>query len=313
MEKVKAFIKEKDNQVKIGLGSFVFIVLVLNAFEIRLASDAVLIVIALIALVSKKGKLFLKDWLFPIILFYVYEIMRGSAYFLSNYLFHTEPIVNGLITVERKLFFFLDDIPTVVLQNKFWFVDSSPAWHNYISIFFYTSFFFIWMGTGLILWLKKREFFNAYIYGLVLYSMFSTLLFFAAPTAPPWYASEVGALPEVERIMWNGGVIADHDITTSLIRYGRNDFAAFPSHHAFWPFFAALFIVKAFGKKHLWIFIFPFMTAYATWYGAEHYVIDSLFGFFLAYVAFVISIRIKEGKLFKGRFKAIDIHVEEIN
>jgi membrane-associated phospholipid phosphatase len=64
-----------------------------------------------------------------------------------------------------------------------------------------------------------------------------------------------------------------------------------PSLHAAWPFFASLYVVKVFGKKWLPIFIVPIMIAIATWYGAEHYVIDSLLGFFLAFVFYKVSWR----------------------
>ena len=57
--------------------------------------------------------------------------------------------------------------------------------------------------------------------------------------------------------------------------------------------YASLFVVDTFGKKWLPIFIIPILVAISTWYGAEHYVIDSIAGIIIATITFVIFRNIK--------------------
>ena len=77
------------------------------------------------------------------------------------------------------------------------------------------------------------------------------------------------------------------DIVT---KYGSNDFAAFPSHHAAWAFYASLFFVHVFGKKYWYMLVIPIIIAFASWYGAEHYVIDSIAGFIIAFIAYKLAV-----------------------
>ena len=134
-----------------------------------------------------------------------------------------------------------------------------------------------------------------YIYGLVGFSLFDTLIYIFFPSAPPWYAAQVGLLPPLQRVM------LIHDYFSSkylgfVSTYGNNDFAAWPSHHAAWPFFAFLFLVGVFGKKALPFVVVPLVIAFATWYGAEHYVIDSLAGFTIAGITYWIVMKVGKKK-----------------
>lgn len=251
--------------------------------------DMIILALAIIAIVSHKGREFFQDWTIPMILFFVYEALRGFAFQFSQWI-GIEIHIEDLIKLERSIFFFLSDIPTVVLQNAMHPNPDKFYFYDYILAFFYVSFFWFWLVVGFILWRKSRVIFKKYIYGLLSLSFFSAIFFFALfPAAPPWWASENGFLEPLERIMWV--VLRFNNELSVISTYTRNDFAAMPSLHAAWPFFASLYIVKVYGKKWLPIFIVPIMIAIATWYGAEHYVIDSLLGFFLAFVFYKVSWR----------------------
>lgn len=251
--------------------------------------DMIILALAIIAIVSHKGREFFQDWTIPMILFFVYEALRGFAFQFSQWI-GIEIHIEDLIKLERSIFFFLSDIPTLVLQNAMHPNPDKFYFYDYILAFFYVSFFWFWLVVGFILWRKSRVIFKKYIYGLLSLSFFSAIFFFALfPAAPPWWASENGFLEPLERIMWV--VLRFNNELSVISTYTRNDFAAMPSLHAAWPFFASLYVVKVFGKKWLPIFIVPIMIAIATWYGAEHYVIDSLFGFFLAFVFYKVSWR----------------------
>ncbi len=272
----------------------IVVILILNLFKFHFGSDLVIVTFAVFALVKGESTQFVKDWTLPVVLIFLYEALRGHAYEFGSKIFHYEPVAQLLIDIERALFFFLDDVPTVVLQRAMRPDYAVSSWYDYGLFLFYLSFFFYFMGAGLIIWWKKRKYFNAYIYGLVGMSFFCAFIYFLVPTAPPWWASKQGLLPHTERIMWISEYFPrQHSIIST---YANNDFAALPSLHAAWPFFASLFLVKAFGKKMLLLFIVPFLVVFATWYGAEHYVIDSIAGWIVAVLAYLVAMRVFERK-----------------
>ncbi|MEI7578486.1 MAG: phosphatase PAP2 family protein [bacterium] len=260
-------------------------ILVLNMFKIRFNFDFIVLTMLLAAYVTGSSKRFIKDWFLPILLFYFYQAFRGSAYTISNKLWQAEPIVQPLITWERNLFFFLNDIPTVILQQTLRPDLSIVPWYDYVLMLFYTLFFWYWIGAGFMIWKKNRQLFFKYMYGLVGFSIFDTILYLFFPTAPPWYAAQQGLITFVPRLFWTTSYFKTSGMSI-ISGYGDNKFAAFPSHHAAWPFFASLFLYKAFGKKALPLMIVPIMIMFATWYGAEHYIIDSIAGILVAWVTY---------------------------
>lgn len=255
----------------------------------RFALDMIVLTLVVVSIVLGKQKEFVRDWALPIALFYLYEFLRGRGYVIATY-FDRQLIDSLLIDIERVLFTMGGEIPTVFLQYALSnplaeiFV---PSWYDFVLFIFYTSFFWFWLLVGFFLWFKKKDLFKPYMYGLVAFSLFDTLIYILYPSAPPWYASEVGLLPELNRVMLSYDFLSAKYVTL-VSTYGNNNFAAFPSHHAAWPFFSCLFLVRAFGKRFIPVFIIPLVIAFATWYGAEHYIIDSLAGFFVAYVTYLI-------------------------
>ena len=290
MNKVKEYIKK--NYISIVLVIAIFLLIISNLFFVRFAFDFIVITLILLAILLKRQKEFFKDWTVPILLFYLYEFLRGRGYVIAEFL--NRPLVNKLlIDIETKLFGINGDIPTVVLQYAMASPLATvfiPNWYDYVLFFFYTSFFWFWLVVGFLLWFKAKKMFNQYMYGLVGFSLFDTVIYILFPTAPPWYASQVGLLPVLNRVMWSYDFLSSKYVSL-VSTYGNNNFAAFPSHHAAWPFFASLFVVRLYGKKALPIFLVPLIIAFATWYGAEHYIIDSLAGFLVALITYLLVTR----------------------
>ncbi len=287
MNKVKEYIKK--NYISIVLVITIVLLIISNLFFVRFAFDFIVITLILLAILLKRQKEFFKDWTVPIMLFYLYEFLRGRGYIIAEFL--NRPLINKLlIDIETKIFGINDDIPTVVLQYAMASPLASvfiPNWYDYVLFFFYTSFFWFWLVVGFLLWFKAKKMFKQYMYGLVGFSLFDTVIYILFPTAPPWYASQVGLLPALNRVMWSYDFLSSK-YASLVSTYGNNDFAAWPSHHAAWPFFASLFVVRLYGKKALPIFLVPLIIAFATWYGAEHYVIDSLAGFLIAFITYIL-------------------------
>lgn len=248
-----------------------------------------IVIVCFIFILYKNGHKLAYDFSIPIILFYIYEVLRSNAYNISK-LLGIPLIVTPVITIESKLFFFLNNIPNVALQKLANPVLANPQWYDYLMFFTYGIFFWFWAFVAFVLWFKKKELFYKYIYSLIIFSFASVAVFIIAPTAPPWYASQQGEIAPVQRLLWEFDYFDGIEISGTK-DYGRNDFAAVPSLHAGWSFFAALYLAKAFGKKGLLSFIFPFGIAFATWYGAEHYVFDSIVGIAMASFFFWLGMK----------------------
>lgn len=243
-----------------------------------------------VAMIRKDGYQFYKDWWKFVILFYLYEIGRAYAYDIGRSLFNTKLFVSEIVDLERSVFFFLDDLPNVLLQRYLHPILTKPDWYDYIFFLFYSVFFFIWAVTAYVLWVMRRNLFNSYFYGLLAFCFFAIFIFILVPTAPPWYASEKGLIePKVERVIWSFEYLPGVDIS-SINEMGQNEFAAIPSLHTGWAMYAALYWIKAFKKKSLVMLIFPIGIAFSTWYGAEHYVIDSIIGAIMASMFFYLSL-----------------------
>lgn len=260
-----------------------------------------LIIALLLPFLSKKYQ-FIRDWYPLFVLFFVYDTLRGMAFNVGVGYLGRELITDGLIHFERNLFFFLPDLPVVVIQN---ILRPNPAgvyWYDYILYFFYLSFFYYWIIVGIILWYKDKREFYLYGYGLFGFSILGILIFFFLfPTAPPWWAAEHGLMTNVQRVLWELPWIKN---SIGLIPApDMNLFAAVPSYHAAWPMYSTLFMIRHYGAKALWLILIPLIIAFATWYGAEHYVVDSLGGFVLAIAAYVFMTNYGERLMGKVELK----------
>lgn len=264
-------------------------ILLTSLFNLQYGTNAIIIVILLIGIVRKDGITLIKDWLPPLAILYAYEVLRSEAFDLAQDLGRVL-IVDPLVSFESAIFSFIGDIPTVILQEVLQPVVTAPNWYDYVFLIFYGIFFWGWALAGFYFWLKDRKLFKKYMYGLVLFSLLSVIVFVLYPTAPPWYASDIGAIGHVDRVLWESRFFGNFSFY-NLQEVGRNDFAAVPSHHTAWTFYMALFFVYHLGKKGLIFFLIPFGVALATWYGAEHYVFDSIIGMIFATVSFLIAIR----------------------
>lgn len=271
---------------RIFLAMVIIAIIVLNTFKAQFGMDIIIVTLCVFAILRNSGIDFLKDWGVPMALFYLYEATRAKAYTVSQH-FGISPIIKPLIWMERKIFFFLDDVPSVKLQHALRPDLAVAHWYDYFLFFFYSMFFWYWLVVGFIIWMRDRKLFRKYIYGLVAFSLIDVIVYALFPSAPPWYASDEGYLAPISRILWTIDYLPG-DGLSFVSTYGRNDFAAFPSHHTAWPFFATLFMIKLFGKKALPLLIIPFVIAFATWYGAEHYVVDSIAAIVVAGTTFYI-------------------------
>jgi hypothetical protein len=215
------------------------------------------------------------DWLPFVLALWLYDLIRGWADGAWMPV-HVRPQLD----VDRVLG--LGSDPTVWLQARLWHGPGAIAWYDYATWAVYMSFFF---GTTLVLavlwWTRPPLFrrFAAMVVGLALLGCATYVLF---PAAPPWLASEDGALGPVTRLV---GDVNAHVPVVSLAplwesgsRYG-NPVAAVPSLHGAYTLLISLFLFRRLrGRLRHLLWLYPLAMAFALVYSGEHYLCDILLG-----------------------------------
>lgn len=109
------------------------------------------------------------------------------------------------------------------------------------------------------------------------------LIYWLAPTAPPWWAGENGHLPPVRRIMVEAGTEFWGELWQRLYdSLGRNPFAAMPSLHFGTSVMAAHVLREVGPKEAAFGWAYALALGFALVYLGEHYVTDLIAGAALA-------------------------------
>ena len=255
------------------------VVVVLNLVTRGFGLDLVILVFGAVAAFKGRGREFLQDWAPFLVLFWAYESLRGVADTLMN-----RPVyVNIFVDLESVLF---GTVLPVYLQHIFP-VDHLPYALVALMFFIYSTFYWFWAGIGFLLWLSDRKNAKRYLWGLLAVSFTAAVFYVLFPSAPPWYAASKGLLPPLSRFLW--GRLVPNKGLSFVHFWDQNYFAAFPSLHVAWPFYAALWSLKCFKSKLKYLAgLVPFFIWFVVIYGAEHYFLDGLFGVFLASLGFVV-------------------------
>jgi len=245
---------------------------------VSLTPDVVLIGLGLAAVILGRGRLFLRDWIPFIGLFFAYELMRGYA---DNLGFGVH--VEDVLAVERLLF--LGHVPTAVLQS--WL---HPATGVDVVAIVATVFYFLHfplpLAVGFFLWLRRRRAFYDFVAALIVLSMAGFVTYLLLPVAPPWWAAERGLIPGVAYLKDQGfqqlaqlfGFEGRYLFSYTIYHINPNQVAAFPSLHAGYPFLAFLFARRAFGRVGWLMLAYAACVWFSIVYLADHYVVDILGG-----------------------------------
>ncbi len=289
LEKIKAVNKKltalKKEKLK-GKGLILFVVayfILVGSFmlvhNMWLSPDQFIIVGFLLTLIVAQPILFLKDWVPFVFLFLSYEFLRGLAPFLGIKA-HFLPMIDA----DRFLF---GHLPTVSLQNHL-YTPGNLHFYDYIATIIYMMHFILPLVFGFFLWLYKRKEFQKFVITLLALSYLGFLTFMLFPAAPPWMASNQGMIPKIYNVFGDTFSTFVHGTHLPSVYqlFDPNPVAAMPSLHAAYPFLVYLFIVKIFGKYGHLFLIYVATVCFAVIYTGNHYVIDVIFGFIYAYVAF---------------------------
>jgi membrane-associated phospholipid phosphatase len=270
----------------------VILSILMIAKGISVTPDVVVVAFGLAALLLGRGKLFLRDWIPFIALFFAYELMRGYADKFGQAIHVTD-----VISIERIIG--LGGLPTSWLQGL---LHAGPATSPdnlaTISVVFYFLHFPLPLAIGFLLWIHQRRVYYDYVAALIVLSMAAFVTFLFLPVAPPWWAAQHGLLPDGFTVLHLRDVgfqglsqtfgFGNYFYSYSVYSISSNDVAAFPSLHAAYPFLAFLFARRAFGRTGWLMLAYTACVWFAIVYLGEHWVVDIIGGVVYASAAYLL-------------------------
>ena len=289
--------RRNDRLLLVAIAAYAVLLSVLMiARGISVTPDVVVVAFGLAALLLGRGKLFLRDWIPFLALFFAYELMRGYAD-----KFGLPVHVADVVSLERIVG--LGGIPTSFLQQL---LHQGPATAPdglaTISVVFYFLHFPLPLAVGFLLWIHQRRTYYDFVGALILLSMAGFVTYLLLPVAPPWYAADplksqpycggpcVDGVLHLRDTGFQGLVslfgIKGYIYSYSAYSIGSNDVAAFPSLHAGYPFLAFLFARRAFGRTGWLMLAYTACVWFAIVYLGEHWVVDIIGGVIYATVAY---------------------------
>ena len=254
---------------------------------ISVTPDVVVVGFGLAALLLGRGKLFLRDWIPFVALFFAYELMRGYAD-----KFGLPVHVTDVIALERFVSF--GNLPTIWLQGLHHGAQTASDPLATLSVIFYFLHFPLPLAIGFLLWIHNRHHYYDYVGGFILLCMAGFVTYLLLPVAPPWWAEQHGNVSGVMHLRQTGyeGLshlfgIGNYLYSYNVYNISSNDVAAFPSLHAAFPFLAFLFARRSF-PRGAWLMVpYTLCVWFAIVYLGEHWVVDIIGGVIYSFAAYL--------------------------
>lgn len=224
------------------------------------------------------------DWLPVVLVLVAYDLSRGAADGLGMPLQLRAPI-----RADEALF---GTVPTVWLQEHLGPFGRDVRWWEIPVSLVYVSHYIVPFALGVWLWTRARSRFSWWRDRFLTITAIGLVGYVLVPTAPPWYASRLGELPEVRRTASRGWQELGVGIADRVFDLGRaavNPTAAFPSLHAA---FALFTVVAVWRGARRWVrpllAAYPLAMAFTLVVSGEHYVVDILAGWAVVVVAVML-------------------------
>lgn len=175
-------------------------------------------------------------------------------------------------------------VPSEWLQARLG--SGSPQWYDAVAALVYVTHFVTIPLITAVVWFRVRERFAAWLTAVLTMSLVGIAGYLAYPAAPPWLASDRGAIGAVERTSHVGWEAMGLDAVGRLVELGQagsNPVAAMPSLHAGAALLAAAFLWPSVSRTAR-----ALLATYAVAMAAtlvltgEHYVVDVLAGWLVA-------------------------------
>jgi PAP2 superfamily len=224
------------------------------------------------------------EWIPFALILWVYDLLRGQA----DGLFFDTHVLPQLRADELL---FGGTAPTVTLQNHLW----DPFhihWYDYGAWLVYVSYFVGTYVVAALLWWLDRSLFRRYVVTVSVIAMMGFTTYALFPAAPPWMASQLGAMDPSTRsigVIWSHIPIAHFNTLFEKGTQYANSVAAVPSLHAAYTLLITLFLWKLVPRwGRVLLFLYPWAMAFALVYTSEHYFVDILLGWVYCVIAFVV-------------------------
>jgi membrane-associated phospholipid phosphatase len=234
------------------------------------------------------------EWLPFALVLSAYDLLRSQA---DTLLFSAH--VRPQLRADEILF--LGHVPTVWLQEHLWDGAGQLHWYDYGTWAVYTSYFLATYVVAAFLWFYARDLFRRFVAMVVVLAFMGFATYAAFPAAPPWLASDQGALAPTTRsvgVIWSEIPVAHFNTIFEQGSQYSNPVAAVPSLHAAFTLLISLVLWRLaprWGRALL--AAYPAAMAFALVYTAEHYVVDILLGFLYALIAFWAVTRLAERRI----------------
>lgn len=225
-----------------------------------------------------------RDWVPLFVLLEIYDKLRAHADGWSHV--HVTP------QIEADKWMFGGSVPTLRLQHLL-FTPGHPHWWDYAAFLVYLSHFFVPLVVAGLLWKFAHPRFLRFAFLFVALTFAAFVTYAVYPAAPPWLASRtphaLGPTWKVIDQMWVTIGLRSTATVLSSNSHLANPVAAIPSLHSAYPFLLLLFFWRSAGRFRWLLPLYPLAMGFALVYGAEHYVIDVLLGWFYAAAIFVLG------------------------
>jgi hypothetical protein len=225
------------------------------------------------------------EWIPFAVILWAYDLLRGQA---DDLLFDA----HILPQLRADEIMFGGTAPTVTLQQHLWDGFGQIHWYDFATWLVYVSYF---LGTYLVaafLWWINRPLFRRYVVMVSVLALMGFTTYALFPAAPPWMASELGALEPTTRsigVIWSEIPIAHFNTLFARGSEYANAVAAVPSLHAAYTLLITLVLWRLAPRwGRVLLGLYPWAMSFALVYTAEHYFVDILLGWFYAAVAFVL-------------------------
>jgi hypothetical protein len=255
---------------------------------IAVTPDVVAVALGLAALALGRGRLFLRDWIPFLALFFAYELMRGYAD-----QFGQQVHVTDVIALERSLFG--GRLATTILQDAF----HPAAGVDLLAVgatIVYFLHFPLPLAVSFLLWLRRRRAYYDFVAALIVLSMAAFVTYVLLPVAPPWWAQQRGFLaPGTVLALKESGFQAlasafgfngQYVYSYAFYNINPNQVAAIPSLHAAYPFLAFLIARHVFGRTGWLLLLYSAIVWFSIVYLGEHYAVDAIAGVLYASLAY---------------------------
>lgn len=266
---------------------------------IGIAPDRYALILLLGALLVKKTRSFLLDWIPFLFILISYDFLRGFADDLSHRV-HFQEMINA----DRFMFF--GQLPGVVLQQLL-YNSNHLHWYDYMATFFYFVHFSLPLSFGFILWVYNRSYFKQFVTAITSLSYAAWVTYIIFPAAPPWMANNQGYISGISKVMdqtfkafpdkWH--------VPTIYQQFDPNPVAAIPSLHAAYPFLVLLFCINLFGKKGLLFLPYVLGVWWSIVYSGEHYVIDVILGAIYAAAFYMLAKQLHHNVKFQNSLTSL--------